>query len=134
MFSPKEIAYIKSQRLARIATVSKDGQPDVAPVGYDFDGEYFYVGGHFLFKTKKYKNIQTNPKVALVIDDLESVDPWKPRGIRIYGTADVVTRQGYLGAATYIRIRPDAKWSWSVEAPAFKEGKFVPVKSKRPTK
>jgi hypothetical protein len=44
MFSDKEISYIKSQRLARIATASSELQPDVAPVGFDFDGTYFYVG------------------------------------------------------------------------------------------
>ena len=40
MFSEKEVAYIKSQRLARIATVSKKQQPDVAPVSFEFDGTY----------------------------------------------------------------------------------------------
>jgi pyridoxamine 5'-phosphate oxidase family protein len=41
MFSEKESAYLKSQRVARIATASKRLQPDVAPVGFDFDGTYF---------------------------------------------------------------------------------------------
>ena len=57
LFTEKEIEYIKSQRLARIATSSfsssnvESSQPDVAPVGFDFDGEYFYVGGmNILFK------------------------------------------------------------------------------------
>jgi hypothetical protein len=36
MFSEKEIAYLQSQRLARIATVSADGKPDVAPGGFTF--------------------------------------------------------------------------------------------------
>jgi pyridoxamine 5'-phosphate oxidase family protein len=44
-FSDEEVAYLRSQRLARIATVSPDGQPDVVPVGYQFDGTHFYVGG-----------------------------------------------------------------------------------------
>jgi pyridoxamine 5'-phosphate oxidase family protein len=44
-FTQEEIAYLQSQRLARIATVSPDGQPDVVPVGHLLDGEYFYVGG-----------------------------------------------------------------------------------------
>lgn len=57
MFSEKEIAYLTSQRLARIATASKELQPDVAPVGFDFDGTYFYVGGVNLPTTLKYKNI-----------------------------------------------------------------------------
>jgi len=75
--------------------VPSDGsvQPDVAPVGFDFDGEYFYVGGINLLKSKKYKNVLENNKVALVIDDLKTVEPWDPWGIRIYGTADIVTRQ-----------------------------------------
>jgi nitroimidazol reductase NimA-like FMN-containing flavoprotein (pyridoxamine 5'-phosphate oxidase superfamily) len=46
-------------------------QPDVVPVGFDFDGEYFYVGGINLLKSKKYKNVLKNNKVALVIDDLK---------------------------------------------------------------
>ncbi|HEX9196809.1 MAG TPA: pyridoxamine 5'-phosphate oxidase family protein [Candidatus Bathyarchaeia archaeon] len=37
---------MKSQRLARIATVSNKGQPDVVPVGFEFDGQYFWVGSH----------------------------------------------------------------------------------------
>jgi pyridoxamine 5'-phosphate oxidase family protein len=128
-FSKKEVEYLKSQHLARISTVSpEDLQPDVSPVGFDFDGEYFYVSGIHLSKTRKYKNVLKNNKVALVIDDLETVNPWAPRGIRIYGTADIVTRQGgYMDRAhsssssppSYIRIRPLQKWSWGVEGPIF---------------
>jgi pyridoxamine 5'-phosphate oxidase family protein len=134
-FSKKEVEYLKSQRLARISTVSpEDLQPDVSPVGFDFDGEYFYVSGIHLSKTRKYKNVLKNNKVALVIDDLETVNPWAPRAVRIYGTADIVTRQGgYMDRAhsssssssssssppSYIRIRPLQKWSWGVEEPVF---------------
>ena len=39
MFTDKEIAYIKSQPLARLATVAQDLQPDASPVGFDFDGD-----------------------------------------------------------------------------------------------
>jgi pyridoxamine 5'-phosphate oxidase family protein len=129
-FSKKEVEYLKSQPLARISTVSaEDLQPDVSPVGFDFDGEYFYVSGIHLSKTRKYKNVLKNNKVALVIDDLETVNPWAPRAVRIYGTADIVTRQGgYMDRAhssssssppSYIRIRPLKKWSWGVEEPVF---------------
>jgi pyridoxamine 5'-phosphate oxidase family protein len=133
MFSEKELGYLKSQRLARISTVSpEDLQPDVSPVGFEFDGEYFYVGGIDLPKTRKYKNVLKNKKVALVIDDLETINPWAPRAVRIYGTADIVTRKGgYMDRAhsssssssslppSYIRIRPLKKWSWGVEGPLF---------------
>jgi pyridoxamine 5'-phosphate oxidase family protein len=128
-FTQKEKDYLRSQRLARIATASssEEGpiQPDVVPVGFDFDGQYFYVSGMNLLKSRKYKNARKNPRVALVIDDLNSVDPWEPRGIRIYGIADVVTRQGgYMQqtdhpSATYIRIKPLKKWSWGIDARVF---------------
>jgi pyridoxamine 5'-phosphate oxidase family protein len=44
-FTEDETAYLKSQPLARIATVGPGGQPDVTPVSFEFDGTYFYVGG-----------------------------------------------------------------------------------------
>ena len=129
LFSEEEIEYLKSQRIARIATAvgssERSVQPDVVPVGYDFDGQYFYVGGINILKSRKYKNVLKNNKVALVIDDLKTIDPWDPRGIRIYGTADIVTRQsGYMEQtphpqADYIRIKPEKKWSWGIHEPVF---------------
>jgi pyridoxamine 5'-phosphate oxidase family protein len=130
MFSDKELSYLKTQRLARIATASRELQPDVAPVGFDFDGTYFYVSGMKLTTTLKYKNIQHNPKVSLVIDDFESLDPPAPRGIKIHGTSDLVTHTGYLGPGRYIRIKPLEKWSWGVDEPTFQNGKPVIKKSK----
>jgi pyridoxamine 5'-phosphate oxidase family protein len=136
IFSQNEIEYLKSQRIARIATGSVSSedkrsiQPDVVPVDFDFDGEYIYVSGLNILKSTKYKNILKNNKVALVIDDLKTVDPWDPRGIRIYGVADVVTRQGGYMDQTghtedqYIRILPSKKWSWGVDEPVFVEGRF----------
>jgi len=144
-FSEKEIEYLKSQRLVRIATASVASkeeenssiQPDVVPVGFDFDGEYFYVGGMNIIKSKKYKNVLKNNKVAVVIDDLKSVDPWDPRGMKIYGIADIVTRQGGYMESTghsnpqYIRISPKKKWSWGIEEPVFVEGRFNVKRAKR---
>jgi Pyridoxamine 5'-phosphate oxidase len=62
MFSEKELSYLKSQRLARIATVSADGEPDVAPVGFTFERR-FLVGGMDLKRTLKYRT--SWPQAAL---------------------------------------------------------------------
>lgn len=114
-FTEEEIAYLTSQRLARIATAAPDGQPDVAPVGFEFDGTHFYVGGRAPEKTRKLKNVRAgNAKVALVVDDLASVNPWSPRGIRVYGTAEVVDHEGYAGPGKYLRITPVISWSWNL--------------------
>jgi pyridoxamine 5'-phosphate oxidase family protein len=116
-FTEEEITYLRTQRLARIATVAADGQPDVMPVGYQFDGTSFYVGGMMPVKTRKFRNVRSgNTKVALVIDDLVSVNPWTVRGMRIYGNADLIVRQeGQFGPGQYMRITPTVSWSWNLE-------------------
>jgi pyridoxamine 5'-phosphate oxidase family protein len=150
IFSEKEKEYIGTQIIARIATTdcsismagkndNTDGvggsQPDVVPVGFDFDGEYFYVSGKNILKSTKYKKVLKNNRVAIVVDDLETINPWKPRGIRIYGTADLINRQGgymsYIDPSQshYLRIKPLKKWSWGIDEPVFVEGKFNVKKS-----
>src|ERR1035438_672812 len=106
-FTDQEITYLQSQRLCRIATASPDGQPDVVPVGYEFDGTRLYVGGMDPAKTRKFRNVAAgNLRVALVVDDLISADPWTPRYIRIYGTSEFVNRLGQFGQAPYMQIMP----------------------------
>jgi PPOX class F420-dependent enzyme/OxyR family protein len=79
---------MRSQRLARLATVAPDGQLDVVPGGFEFDGTHVYLGGVDPEKTRKYRNVEAgNTKVALVIDDLVFVEPWSARYLRVYGTA-----------------------------------------------
>ncbi len=87
-----------------------------------------------IIKTTKYRNIMKNNDVALVIDDLKTINPWDPRGIRIYGTAEIVAREqlheGQLRdndhfRPTYIRIKPIRKWSWGIDEPMFRAGKFI---------
>jgi pyridoxamine 5'-phosphate oxidase family protein len=118
MFNKEELGYLKSQFLARVATASRNGRPNVAPVGFEFDGKYFYIGSikqDILRSTPRYLNIKSgNGRVALVIDDLVSVDPWKPRGIRVNGVGEIVTREGEFGKGEYIRIKPTLSWSWGL--------------------
>jgi pyridoxamine 5'-phosphate oxidase family protein len=131
MFSEAEINYLRSQRLARIATVSEELQPDVAPVGYEFDGEHFYIGGRQQTKTHKYRNVlKGNSKVALVVDDLESTTPWKPRGIKVYGIAEIIERKGQVGPGQYLKVTPERYWSWGIDRPVF-EGDEIIMKKKR---
>ncbi len=117
MFTDNEIAYLKSQRLARIATVSTSGQPDNSPTGFEFDGEVFYLGSRGdLRQTRRGKSVLAgNTKIALVVDDLESINPWKPRSIRIYGTAEFIEHEGRFGNKQYMRITPTLSWSANLE-------------------
>ena len=118
MFSAPEIEYLKSQRLARIATVNSKNQPDVVPVGFEFDGKYFWVGSHsqeIFLTTWKYRNVKNGNKlVALTIDDLASVDPWRPRAIKVYGSAEIVDHNGMFGPGKYLKILPKISWSFGI--------------------
>jgi pyridoxamine 5'-phosphate oxidase family protein len=122
-FTTEELDYLRSQPLARLGTRASDGQPDVVPVAFEFDGESFWVGGSgpSVLGTRKMRNVVTgNREVALVIDDMVSFDPFIARGIRIYGRADEpVERVGMVGPGHYMRITPTISWSWNMEgAPA----------------
>ena len=119
MFSDAEVNYLKSQRLARVASASPGGAPEVSPVGFEFDGKYFWIGSHsqqIFPTTRRYKNIASgNDRVALVVDDLASVDPWRPRGIKVSGRAEVLEHDGMFGKGRYIRITPRVTASWGLE-------------------
>ena len=120
-FSVEELAYLRSQPLGRLATRSPDGQPDVVPVAYEFDGVQFWVGGSgdTVLATRKVRNVVVagGAEVALVVDDMVSFDPFVARGIRIYGRAEPpVRRTGLVGTGHYMPIIPTVSWSWNMEA------------------
>ncbi len=89
------------------------------------------MGSHsqdIFFRTLKYLNVKNGNKlVALSIDDMESFYPWRPRAIKVYGTAEVVDRQGMFGPGKYLRIAP--KTSWSFGLPGLKSEGFNRVKT-----
>lgn len=124
MFTDKEREYLKSQRLARIATVSKRGRPDVAPVIFMLDGDRLVIPSIDMEKTLKYKNIRNgNALVAVVVDDVESARPFRPRGIKMHGTAELAEREGALGYGLNIVVTPLRVWSWGIDRESFEDGK-----------
>jgi pyridoxamine 5'-phosphate oxidase family protein len=123
MFSEQELAFLRTQRIARIATVAPDGQPTVDAVGFSFDGTHFYVGGHNIQATRKYKNVAAgNKKVSLVIDELKSIQPWQALGIRVHGEAEIAESLAHFGPGTYLMITPKVTWSWGIEDEGGKAG------------
>jgi pyridoxamine 5'-phosphate oxidase family protein len=111
IFTDTERDYLQSQRLARIATVSAKGEPDVAPVGFRVDGDDVVVGGLDLTKTRKYYNVKATGRASLVVDDLASVDPWRPRLVKVTGRAEIDTDDREKPT---IRIHPETVWSFGL--------------------
>ncbi|MEV4351642.1 PPOX class F420-dependent oxidoreductase [Actinoplanes sp. NPDC049596] len=117
-FTQQEIDYLRSQPLGRLATVGEHGQPDAVPVAFEFDGASFWVGGpgEQILRTRKFRNVAAGrEQVALVVDDLISLQPFSARGIRVYGDADgPIERTGLTGPGYYLRITPTVSWSWNL--------------------
>lgn len=113
-----EVAYLRGQRLGRLATVDAKGRPQANPVGYFLraDGAVD-IGGWAMATTKKWRNVAANPYVSLVVDDLASVDPWRVRGVEIRGVAEQVVGPHEHGrglSEELIRIRPYKIISWGL--------------------
>jgi pyridoxamine 5'-phosphate oxidase family protein len=125
IFTDLELEYLASQRLARLATASLNGQPDVAVVGFGLDGEAIVSGGLDLTKTIRLRHLRENPRATIVIDDLVSVMPWTPRGVKVRGFAIVEDHEGALR----IRIEAEVIWSWGVNPDA--EKRFASIERRR---
>jgi pyridoxamine 5'-phosphate oxidase family protein len=121
VFTPEEIEYLKSQRLGRLATVNPEGRPQNSPVGFRYNAELdtIDIGGRYMSKTKKYRNLSQNPNVAFVVDDV--LPPWQPRCVEIRGTAEALPTGGkhifgenYEADEAIIRITPLQIITWGV--------------------
>jgi nitroimidazol reductase NimA-like FMN-containing flavoprotein (pyridoxamine 5'-phosphate oxidase superfamily) len=82
-----ETDFIRSQGVARIATVSPDGMPHNVAVCPVWDGGKIYVGTEK--EATKAKNLRTNPHAAIVFDLYR--DSWRElRGIMLQCSARFV--------------------------------------------
>lgn len=121
-FSPTEMDYLTGERrFGRIATVDAAGQPHVVPVGwwrYNPDLGTIDIAGHGLAASKKFRNVTANPKVAFVVDDMASIDPWRPRAVMVQGRAEALEGEARTFAGSddaIIRIAPDKIVSWGLD-------------------
>ena len=90
IFQPHEVAYLREAELGRLATVQPNGTPQVSPVGFTYneDLQTIDIMGYRMSRSQKYRNIATNNKVALVVDDIASRNPWRVRCLEIRGVAE----------------------------------------------
>jgi PPOX class probable F420-dependent enzyme len=125
-FTAKEVAFLKSSEICRLATVSTDGRPQVTPVMYALDGTGFVIAVDY--DTKKLENVKESPNVALVVDRLRPT-----RAVTVQGRCKVHERgEEYLrllgllmtrfefyrknpwgeGESPILRITPNRAASW----------------------
>jgi pyridoxamine 5'-phosphate oxidase family protein len=122
-FKPYEIAFLNSAELGRLATVQRDGTPQNSPVGFTYNEELgtIDIAGYRMSDSQKFKNLAHNDKVAFVVDDIASRDPWRVRCLEIRGTAEQASVPAGTGAAgdpldtAIIRLTPRRIISFGID-------------------
>jgi pyridoxamine 5'-phosphate oxidase family protein len=122
-FKPHEIAYLHAADLGRLATIQPNGTPQNSPVGFTYNEELgtIDIAGYRMSQSQKYRNIAHNNRVAFVVDDVASRDPWRVRCLEIRGTAAQVVTTAPRGQAgddlddAIIRITPRRIISFGID-------------------
>jgi pyridoxamine 5'-phosphate oxidase family protein len=99
VFSEAELEFLRSQRIARFATVGPTGWPHVVPVMYTMndDGSLdFDVDG------VKLRNLSSESRAAMVVD---AMGP--KRGIAMQGRVELI-------APERARLNPARKFAWGL--------------------
>lgn len=121
IFTEQETAYLADQRLGRLATAHPDGTLQVSPVGFTYNAALgtIDVRGHGMLGSRKFHNVADNGRVAFVVDDVPSLDPFQVRCLEIRGSAEAV--RGAADPATgadgaIIRISPKRIISFGINS------------------
>ncbi len=120
-FTEKEIAYLQSQNLGRLATLNEQGELHVVPVRFDYNAELgtIDIGGvRGSFGTsRKFRDVAQTGRASLVADDI--LPPHHLRGIEIRGRAEAYSTGGEQlrpgGDPAFIRLWPTHIVSWGIE-------------------
>jgi pyridoxamine 5'-phosphate oxidase family protein len=122
VFTDKELEYLQSQRIGRVATVSPNCEPHVVPLRfkYNLDEDTIDLLGSDLGGSKKYRDAQATGRIAFVVDDISD---GKPRGIEIRGKAEAHPTGGEalmrnVGPA-FIRLIPARVATWGLDSDAY---------------
>jgi pyridoxamine 5'-phosphate oxidase family protein len=126
LFTETELEYLSGQRLGRLATAQPDGTLQVSPVGFRYNAATgtIDIAGHGMAESRKFRNVAENGRVAFVIDDLASLEPWLPRCLEIRGRGEAIAQPtdsaysagpqgGFDGAI--IRVHPQRIISFGLE-------------------
>lgn len=119
-FTEREVEYLRGQRLGRLATVRPDGTVQNNPVGFGYNADLgtLDIAGRNMAASHKFRNVAAGSKVAFVVDDIASLDPWTVRCLEIRGDAEALTEPADSAApfpGPIIRVHPRRVVSFGVD-------------------
>ena len=86
-------AFLREQRVCRIATVGSDGTPHVTPLWFVWDGQHLWLSS--LTRSQRWTNLTRTPRVAVVVD--AGVDYVELHGVEFTGIVQPVGEQPRTG-------------------------------------
>jgi pyridoxamine 5'-phosphate oxidase family protein len=119
-FSAEQVAYLTSERrLGRLASLEAGGLPHLVPLGWSYNAELgtIDISGRNFAATRKFHNVEQNPNVAFLVDDV--LPPWQPRAVMVQGRAEAIPADpGAEGGPTeaMLRITPVRIIAWGIES------------------
>ena len=118
--TPAEQRFLARQARGHLATVGPDGTPQVKPVGFTYNRALgtVEVAGFNMAGSAKYRNVQANPRVSFVVDEVSEPGMAGDHFLELRGLAETVigSREpdGHL-SAEIIRIHPRRVVSFNVD-------------------
>jgi pyridoxamine 5'-phosphate oxidase family protein len=115
-----EQRFLARQPRGHLATIGSDGTPQVKPLGFTYNAAIgtIDIAGFNMGGSAKYRNIQANPRVAFVVDEVTEESMEGSHFLEIRGVAEAVTGRastdGHL-AAEIIRIHPRRVIAYNVD-------------------
>jgi pyridoxamine 5'-phosphate oxidase family protein len=119
-FTPAEVQFLERQPRGHLATVGPSGTPQVKPLGFTYNATLgtIDIAGFNMGSSAKYRNIQTNPKVAFVVDEVTEASVEGAHFLEIRGLAEAAVTtedlQDHL-PPEIIRIHPERIISFNVD-------------------
>lgn len=113
-FPPSVERQLRDEPVIWLATVRQDGQPQVVPVWFLWDGQHVLI--YSLPRSQKVRNIQRNPRVSLHFNS----DRWASHVTRFDGSAELVPDPPQVTAVpAYLAKYSEAITRLGMTAPEF---------------
>ena len=119
-FTSAEVRFLARQTRGHLATLGAKGAPQVKPLGFTYNPTLgtIDITGFNMSGSAKYRNVQVNPSVAFVVDEVTGAGMEGVHFLEIRGRAETTTGthdlQGHL-APEIIRIHPRRIISFNVD-------------------
>jgi len=110
--SPEQIAFLGEKVIAHVATLMKDGSPQVTPVWVETDGKDILINTSA--DRQKWRNLTRDPRVAVSIMGTEGAR----RNMTVRGRVTEVTTNGAIEQINRLSL----KYTGNPEYQGFREG------------